>query len=155
MPKKGEKKPEAQLSQTYAAIRMRKIRETRRLNNEETYLQENRVQSKHYNLNWKNIRQDKPDYSDDPSFEELHKSKKEDKDKESDNDSNKNEDKDDLPDNDSNKNEDNEDNDQALQQAEVEKGKNYEKNKKKKMTKKKKKQMKKGNKIPDVLNESD
>ena len=31
MPKKGEKKPEAELSQTYAAIRMRKIRETRDL----------------------------------------------------------------------------------------------------------------------------
>ena len=150
MPKKGEKKPEAELSQTYAAIRMRKIRETRRLNNEETYLQENRVQSKHYNLNWKNIRQDKPDYSDDPSFEELQKSKKEDKDKESDYNSNTNED-----------NEDKDDEelldlmlDEASQQAEKEK--NYEKNKKKRDKKiEKLKQMKKGNKITDVLNESD
>ena len=50
MPKKGEKKPEAELSQTYAAIKMRKIREARRLNNEEKYLQENRVNSKNYNI---------------------------------------------------------------------------------------------------------
>ena len=152
MPKKGDKKPDSELSQTYAAIRMRKIRETRRLNNEDTYLQENRVQSKHYNLNWKNIRQDKPDYSDDPSFEELQKSKKEDKDK--------------APDNDSNTNEDNEDKDdeelldlmldEALQQAEVEKGKNYEKNKKKRDKKiEKLKQMKKGNKIPDDIIHTD
>ena len=142
-----------------------KIRETRRLNNEETYLQENRVNSKNYNINWANIRQDKPDYSDDPSFEELQKSKKEEKDKES-------SDKPDLSDNDSNKNEDNEDKDdeelldlmldEALQQAEVEKGKNYEKNKKKRDKKiEKLKQMKKGNKITDdtihtdFLNESD
>ena len=122
---------------------MRKIRETRRLNNEETYLQENRVNSKNYNINWANIRQDKPDYSDDPSFEELQKSKKEEKDKESDNDSNKNEDNDSNKneDNDSNKNEDNEDEelldlmlDEALQQAEVEKGKNYERTKRREIS---------------------
>ena len=95
---------------------MRKNRESRRLNNEEKYLQENRVNSKNYNINWANIRQDKPDYTDDPSFEELQKSKKEEKDKESDNDSNKNED-----------NEDKDDEelldlmlDEALQQAEAE-----------------------------------
>ena len=150
------KKPEAELSQTYAAFRMRKIRETRRLNNEETCLQENRVNSKNYNINWANIRQDKPDYSDDPSFEELQKSKKEDKDKESDYNSNTNED-----------NEDKDDEelldlmlDEASQQAE--KGKNYDKNKKKRDKRiEKLKQMKKGNKIPadiihtDVQNKSD
>ena len=152
MPKKGEKKPEAELSQTYAAIRMRKIRETRRLNNEETYLQENRVNSKNYNINWANIRVDKPDYSNDPSFEELQKSKKEEKDKDFDNDSNTNED-----------NEDKDDEelldlmlDEASQQAEAEKGKNYEKNKKKRDKKiEKLKQMKKGNKIPDDIIHTD
>ena len=129
MPKKGEK-PEAELSQTYAAIRMRTIRESRRLNNEEKYLQENRVNSKNYNIFWANIHQDKPDYSNDPSYEEQHKSKKEDKDKESDNDSNTHED-----------NEDKDDEelldlmlDEALQQAEVEKGKNYERTKRREIS---------------------
>ena len=46
--------------------------------------------------------------------------------------------------------------DEALQQAEVEKGKNYEKNKKKRDKKiEKLKQMKKGNKIPDDIIHTD
>ena len=79
MPKKGERKLESELSQSYSARRMRALREKRRLENEQKYLQENRVNSKHYNYKWKDIQEAKPDYSSDPSYEELQKKKQEEK----------------------------------------------------------------------------
>ena len=99
MPVKNSKKPESELSQTYAAVRMRNLRAKRRLDNEQKYLQENRVNSKHYNEKWSEIREAKPDYSNDPSYEELQKRKQEEQKQPEDetpiddNDSNKDDDK--------------------------------------------------------------
>jgi len=154
MPLKGSRKPESELSQTYASIRMRKLREKRRLENEQKYLQENRVNSKHYNYKWKDIQEAKPDYSSDPSYEELQKKKQEEKEAQQNNsDINSNNDEDNnidvsvkLHDIDDVLDEDmiNE----ALDEVEKEltKGKNYDKNKKKR---EKIKQLKKGNKITE------
>jgi len=154
MPKKGQFKPESELSQTYASIRMRKLRAQKRLDDEQKYLQENRVNSKHYNHKWKDIQEAKPDYSSDPTYEELQKRKQEEKEAQqtnSDNDSNEDDDKNidvsvKLPDVDDAIDDDmiNE----ALDEVEKEltQGKNYEKNKKKRA---KIKQLKKGNKITE------
>ena len=159
MPKKGERKPESELSQTYASIRMRKLREKRRLENEQKYLQENRVNSKHYNYKWKDIQEAKPDYSSDPSYEELQKKKQEEKEAQQNNsDINSNNDEDNnidvsvkLPDIDDVLDKDmiNEALDEVKKEVEeeLEKGKNYEKNKKRRD---KMKQMKKGNKIKEA-----
>ena len=155
MPVKGEFKKDAELSQTYAAIRMRKIRAQRRLENEQKYLQENRVNSKHYNNKWSEIREAKPDYSADPTYDELQKRKKEQKTQQhdSDNDSNENEDNDidvsvitsvKLPDIDDVLDDDMID--EALDEVEKELTKQQRKNKKRR---EKLKQLKKGNKITE------
>ena len=75
MPVLNFRKPDSELSQTYAAIRMRNLRAKKRLDNEQKYLEENRVTSKHYNKNWAGIRESKPDYSGDPTYEELQERK--------------------------------------------------------------------------------
>ena len=158
MPKKGERKLESELSQSYSARRMRVLREKRRLENEQKYLQENRVNSKHYNNKWSEIREAKPDYSNDPSYEELQKRKQEEQEtQQPDSDNDDNEDKDKnidvsvkLPDVDGVLDDDMID--EALDEVEKELTKQQKKNKKRR---EKVKQMKKGNKItePDVLNE--
>ena len=149
MPKKGERKPESELSQTYASIRMRKLREKRRLENEQKYQQENRVNSKHYNHKWKDIQEAKPDYSNDPTYEELQKRKQEEQEQPEgetptdDNNSNNDDDKSidvsvKLPDVDDDMI------DEALDEVEKELTKQQRKNKKRR---EKLKQLKKGNKI--------
>ena len=150
MPVKNSKKPESELSQTYAAVRMRNLRAKRRLDNEQKYLQENRVNSKHYNEKWSEIREAKPDYSNDPSYEELQKRKQEETEKQpedetpiDDNNSNNDDDKSidvsvKLPDVDDDMI------DEALDEVEKELTKQQRKNKKRR---EKLKQLKKGNKI--------
>ena len=71
MPPKLSKKPEVELSQTYASVKMRELRQRRRLENEEKFLQSQRVYAKDYNTRWTEIRANKPDYSGDPTLEEL------------------------------------------------------------------------------------
>ena len=152
MPVKNSKKPESELSQTYAAVRMRNLRAKRRLENEQKYLQENRVNSKHYNYKWKDIQEAKPDYSSDPSYEELQKKKQEEKEAQqnnSDNNSNNNDDKSidvsvKLPDVDDALDDDMID--EALDEVEKELTKQQRKNKKRR---EKVKQLKKGNKITE------
>ena len=71
MPPKLSKKPESELAQTYASVKMRELRQRRRLENEEKFLQSQRVYAKDYNTRWTEIRANKPDYSGDPTLEEL------------------------------------------------------------------------------------
>ena len=149
MPVKNSKKPESELSQSYAAVRMRNLRAKRRLDNEQKYLQENRVLSKHYNEKWSEIREAKPDYSNDPTYEELQKRKQETQQNESDNDSNNDDDKSidvsvKLPDIDDVLEDDMID--EALDEVEKELTKQQKKNKKRR---EKVKQLKKGNKITE------
>ena len=152
MPVKNSKKPESELSQSYAAVRMKNLRAKRRLDNEQKYLQENRVLSKHYNEKWSEIREAKPDYSNDPTYEELQKRKQEEQEtqqNESDNDSNNDDDKSidvsvKLPDIDDVLEDDMID--EALDEVEKELTKQQRKNKKRR---EKVKQLKKGNKITE------
>ena len=157
MPVKNSKKPESELSQTYAAVRMRNLRAKRRLENEQKYLQENRVNSKHYNNKWSEIREAKPDYSNDPSYEELQKRKQEETEKQpedetpiDDNNSNNDDDKSidvsvKLPDIDDVLDDDMID--EALDEVEKELTKQQRKNKKRR---EQMKQLKKGNKITEA-----
>ena len=71
MPPKLSKKSESELAQTYASVKMRELRRRRRLEDEEKFLQSQRVYAKDYNTRWTEIRANKPDYSDDPTLEEL------------------------------------------------------------------------------------
>ena len=156
MPVKNSKKRESELSQTYAAVRMRNLRAKRRLDNEQKYLQENRVNSKHYNEKWKEIQEAKPDYSNDPPHEELQKRKQEEQEQPEgetptdDNNSNNDDDKSidvsvKLPDIDDVLDDDMID--EALDEVEKELTKQQRKNKKRR---EQMKQLKKGNKITEA-----
>ena len=53
------------------SIAVRNFRERKRLENEGKLLEEQRVYKNYYNKEWKTIRANKPDYSNDPPYEEL------------------------------------------------------------------------------------
>ena len=150
------RKDVSKLATNPTANAVRAYRERKRAENEANLLEEQRVYKNMYNREWKNIRENKPDYSKDRSYEELvserynkYKAPEPDRDsdKNSDTDSDKTEDKDDAMSVKSSEQLENILN-EALQEVteEIEKGRNYEKNKKKRM---RKKQEKKKNKITE------
>ena len=68
MPILNSKKPASELSQNYAACKMRELRQRRKNENQEKLLQDQRKYQKHYNTEYLNIRKTKPVYND-PPFE--------------------------------------------------------------------------------------
>ena len=65
------KKADSELVINSNSIAVRNFRERKRLENEGKLLEEQRVYKNMYNKEWKTIRANKPDYSNDPSYEEL------------------------------------------------------------------------------------
>ena len=155
------KKAESELVINPNSIAVRNFRERKRLENEDKLLEEQRVYKNFYNKEWKTIRANKPDYCNDPPYEELaserynkHQAHRPDNndDKDSDKDSDKTDDKDDSDKDDSVKSSEqlNKILDDALDDISTVHSKNQKKNKKRRD---KLAQQKKGNKISEPLNE--
>ena len=58
-------------SQSYASIKMKQLRDRRKLENKEEYHKNHNEYQAHYRNNFKEIRENKPDYSKDGSYEEM------------------------------------------------------------------------------------
>ena len=65
------KKAESELVINPNSIAVRNFRERKRLENEDKLLEGQRVYKNMYNKEWETIRANKPDYSNDPAYEEL------------------------------------------------------------------------------------
>ena len=102
------RKAESELVNNPNSIAVRNYRARKRAENETKLLEEQRVYKNMYNKEWKNIRDNKPDYkSTDPTYEELvserynrHKAPEQDKDDDKDSDKNSDENSDNTKDKD-------------------------------------------------------
>ena len=152
------KKAESEFVINPNSIAVRNFRERKRLENEGKLLEEQRVYKNMYNKEWKTIRANKPEYSNDPPYEELaserynrHQAPQPDNndDKDSDKDSDKTDDSD-KDDSVKSSEQLNKILDDALDDISTVLSKNQKKNKKRRD---KLAQQKKGNKISEPLNE--
>ena len=65
------RKTDSELTNNPNANAVRAYRERKRLENEIKFIEQQRVYKNNYNKDWQNIRANKPDYSNDPTYEEI------------------------------------------------------------------------------------